>query len=56
VIADAKALVDALRELPVAEGPSTVRRTPLGSRGWVLGGLLTLPAADWFWRRWLGLA
>src|SRR5205085_3456198 len=38
-IADAQALADVLSELPVSEGPATVRRTPLWSRGWVLGGL-----------------
>jgi hypothetical protein len=42
--------------MPVTEGPATVRRTPLWSRAWVLGGLLALLAAEWFWRRWLGLA
>jgi hypothetical protein len=56
VIVDAKALTDILVELPVAEGSPTVRRTPLWSRPWVLGGLLALLAAEWFWRRWLGLA
>ena len=55
-IADAKALADILTELPIAEGSSTVRRTPLWSRAWILGGLLALLAAEWFWRRWLGLA
>jgi uncharacterized membrane protein len=55
-ITDAKALADVLTELPVSEGPATVRRTPIWSRGWVLGGLLALLAAEWFWRRWLGLA
>jgi uncharacterized membrane protein len=55
-ITDAKALTDILTELPIAEGPSLVRRTPLWSRGWILGGLLALLAAEWFWRRWLGLA
>jgi uncharacterized membrane protein len=55
-ITDANALADALTELPIAEGPETVRRTPLWSREWILGGLLALMAAEWFWRRWLGLA
>jgi hypothetical protein len=55
-ITEAKALADVLTELPVQEGPATVRRTPLWSRGWILGGLLALLAAEWFWRRWLGLA
>jgi uncharacterized membrane protein len=55
-ITDAKALADALTELGVTEGAATVRHTPLWSRGWVLGGLLALLAAEWFWRRWLGLA
>ena len=53
---DADALADALKDLPVAEGPQTVRRTPLWSREWLLGGLLGLLAAEWFLRRWLGLA
>jgi uncharacterized membrane protein len=55
-ITDAKTLAEILTELPVSEGPATVRRTPLWSRGWMLGGLLALLAAEWFWRRWLGLA
>jgi len=55
-IADANALAEILMELPVPEGPETVRRTPLWSRAWILGGLLALLAAEWFWRRWLGLA
>jgi uncharacterized membrane protein len=55
-ITDAKALADILTALPVPEGPSVVRHTPLWSRGWALGGLLALLAAEWFWRRWLGLA
>jgi hypothetical protein len=55
-ITDAQALADVLTALPVPEGPATVRHTPLWSREWVLGGLLALLAAEWFWRRWLGLA
>jgi uncharacterized membrane protein len=55
-IADANALADILTELPIPEGQSMVRHTPLWSRGWALGGLLALLAAEWFWRRWLGLA
>jgi uncharacterized membrane protein len=53
---DAKALAEALTELPINAGPETVRRTPLWSREWVLGALLALLAVEWFWRRWLGLA
>jgi hypothetical protein len=53
---DGSALADALRELSVPGGPETVRRTPLWSREWLLGGLLALVAAEWFLRRWLGLA
>ncbi|HEY7314170.1 MAG TPA: glutamine amidotransferase, partial [Gemmataceae bacterium] len=34
-IADANALAETLRELPVSEGPATVRRTPIWSRGWL---------------------
>jgi uncharacterized membrane protein len=55
-IADAKALADVLTGLPVPEGPSLVRHTPLWSREWVLGGLLVVLAVEWFLRRWLGLA
>jgi uncharacterized membrane protein len=55
-ITDAEALADVLKELPISEGPATVRRTPLWSRAWILGALLALLAAEWFWRRWLGLA
>jgi uncharacterized membrane protein len=53
---DADALATALKDLPVAEGQQTVRRTPLWSREWLLGGLIALLAAEWFLRRWLGLA
>ena len=53
---DPKALANALAEFSVAENPSTVRRTPLWSRELILGGLLTLLSAEWFCRRWLGLA
>jgi uncharacterized membrane protein len=55
-IADANALAEVLSELPITEGPATVRHSPLWSRGWILGGLLALLATEWFWRRWLGLA
>jgi uncharacterized membrane protein len=55
-IGDAQTLADVLTALPIAEGPVTVRRTPLWSQGWLLGGLLALLAVEWFWRRWLGLA
>jgi uncharacterized membrane protein len=55
-IADADALAAVLKELPITEGPATVRRTPLWSPGWALAGLIALLAAEWFWRRWLGLA
>ncbi len=54
--ADAGALADALRELTVADAPPTVRRTPLWSRDWLLGGLIAILGAEWFLRRWLGLA
>jgi hypothetical protein len=55
-IGDAQTLTDILTALPIAEGPVTVRLTPLWSQGWLLGGLLALLAGEWFWRRWLGLA
>ena len=53
---DADTLASALRDLPVAKGSQTVRRTPLWSREWLLGGLLGVFAVEWFLRRWLGLA
>jgi uncharacterized membrane protein len=52
----ADGLADALRELSIGEGEQTVRRTPLWSREWLLGGLIALLAVEWFLRRWLGLA
>jgi uncharacterized membrane protein len=55
-ITDANTLAEVLGELPVTEGQPTVRHNPLWSRGWILGALLALLAAEWFWRRWLGLA
>jgi uncharacterized membrane protein len=55
-ITDAKALADIMTELPVPEAQSMVRHTPLWSREWILGGLIVLLAAEWFYRRWLGLA
>jgi uncharacterized membrane protein len=55
-ISDARVLAEVLTDLPISEGPATVRRTPLWSHGWALGLLLALLAAEWFWRRWLGLA
>ena len=53
---DAGALADALKNLPIAEGVQSVRRTPLWSREWLLGSLLGLLTVEWFLRRWLGLA
>jgi hypothetical protein len=53
---DAGALADALADLPLPEGSQTVRRTPLWSREWLLGVLIGLLSAEWFLRRWLGLA
>ncbi|OWK43039.1 hypothetical protein FRUB_02638 [Fimbriiglobus ruber] len=55
-LTDAKSLADVLADVSTAESPSTVRRTPLWSRGSILGILLALLAAEWFWRRWHGLA
>jgi hypothetical protein len=55
-ISDANALADVLSDLPITEGPATVRHTPLWSTEWILGLLIALLAAEWFWRRWLGLA
>jgi hypothetical protein len=51
-----RGLADTLTSLVVEEGPASVRRTPLWSRSWILVALLTLLGADWFYRRWLGLA
>jgi uncharacterized membrane protein len=53
---DAAALAEALKGLTVPGGPETVRRTPLWSREWLLGALIALLAAEWFVRRWRGLA
>jgi uncharacterized membrane protein len=55
-IADAETLADVLRALSISEGQPTIRYTPIWSRAWILGGLLALLAAEWFWRRWLGMA
>ncbi len=54
--ADAGALAEALKGLSIPGGPQTVRHTPLWSREWLLGLLLGVLAAEWFLRRWLGLA
>jgi uncharacterized membrane protein len=54
--ADAASLANALTDLSVAEGPPTVRRTPMWSREWLLGSLIGVLAVEWFLRRWLGLA
>jgi uncharacterized membrane protein len=53
---DAASLADALKRMTVPGGPETVRRTPLWSREWLLVVLIGLLAAEWFLRRWLGLA
>jgi uncharacterized membrane protein len=53
---DGASLATALLNLPVAEGPQSVRRTPVWNREWLLGGLIGVLAAEWFLRRWLGLA
>jgi uncharacterized membrane protein len=50
------ALADTLKELAIEAGPETVRRTPLWSREWLLGGLIAILGIEWFYRRWLGLA
>jgi hypothetical protein len=55
-ITDADTLAEVLSALPITAGPATVHHSPLWSRGWILVGLLALLAAEWFWRRWLGLA
>lgn len=55
-LADAKALAAVLADVPAVESQATVRHTPLWSRGLIMAGLLTLLAAEWFCRRWLGLA
>lgn len=53
---DAAALAEVLKALPIAGGPENVTRTPLWSREWLIGLLIGLLAAEWFVRRWLGLA
>jgi uncharacterized membrane protein len=55
-LTDAAALAEMLKGLTVPGAPETVQRTPLWSREWLLGGLLVVLAAEWFLRRWLGLA
>jgi uncharacterized membrane protein len=55
-ITDAGTLADVLKALPISKGQPTVRYNPIWSRRWVLCGLLALLAAEWFWRRWLGMA
>ena len=56
VFNDASSLAEALKELAIAEGQQTVHHTPLWSREWLLAGLLSLLAIEWFGRRWFGLA
>jgi hypothetical protein len=53
---DGASLAAALTDLSVAEGASTVRRTPVWSREWLLGALIGVLSVEWFLRRWLGLA
>jgi uncharacterized membrane protein len=55
-ITDSASLAEVLKRLTIPGGPETVRRTPLWNREWLLGLLLGLLAAEWFLRRWLGLA
>ncbi len=56
VLTSGAELGDLIAGLPIAEGPQTVRRTPLWSNEWFLGSLIALLAFEWFARRWLGLA
>jgi uncharacterized membrane protein len=53
---DGASLAAVLTDLSVAEGPQTVRRTPMWSREWLLGTLIGVLAVEWFLRRWLGVA
>jgi hypothetical protein len=53
---DAKALADALAQLPVAVSPPTIRQTPLWNSWMILYGLLVILGMEWISRRWLGLA
>lgn len=55
VFTDGSSLGEALRTLPIAEGEQIVHRTPLWSREWLLGVMLSFLAVEWFFRRWLGL-
>ncbi len=56
VITSAESLARELTELPIKVGPPDIRRTPLWSRWWLLAILAGLLAAEWIWRRSVGLA
>jgi hypothetical protein len=56
VLRDARSLSEMMRQLPMEIGPEKVHTSPLWSRWWLLGLLLTLLTAEWGWRRNLGLA
>ena len=56
VLTDADALARELERIPVKIGAPEVRKTPLWSRWPLLALLLGLLAAEWIWRRSVGLA
>jgi hypothetical protein len=49
-------LAEVLRNVPVTTGPSEIRKTPVWSNWWLLGGLLGVLTIEWCWRRRIGLA
>jgi uncharacterized membrane protein len=56
VLASPAQLAEIVDDLPVEHAPPVVRKVPLWSRWWLLGLLLGLLSAEWFWRRSVGLA
>lgn len=56
VLTDADALARELEKIPVKIGAPEVRKTPLWSRWPLLALLVGLLAAEWIWRRSIGLA
>jgi hypothetical protein len=56
VISNEAELAKVLTTAPVTTGPPEVRRTPVWSNWWLLGGLLGVLTLEWCWRRRVGLA
>jgi hypothetical protein len=56
VLRSADDLAAVLRDVPVNVGPPVVKRLPMWSNWWLIGGLLSLLTVEWCWRRRLGLA